>query len=507
MPIEAPNVKQILEIADGFGLDLTSEDAQSFVGLMAGLKASYDRLDALVEPKLPVLYPRTPGRQPTLEENPYNAWAVKSEIKGASGGPLAGKRVAIKDNICVAGLPMMNGCRVLEGYVPDVDATVVTRILDRGGTIVGKTVCEDLCFSGGSHTSKPLPVKNPHKPTHSAGGSSSGSAVAVAVGDADMALGGDQGGSIRMPACWCGVYGLKPTHGLVPYTGVFPIELTLDHCGPLAKTVENVALLLAAIAGPDGLDPRQIAPRTQEYMKALGQDVAGLKIAAVKEGFGRPESESIVDETVRSGADVFRKLGAQVDEVSIPMHIDGYHIWSAIIVEGSAELMIKGNGFGSNWDGYYVTSLMDAYARGWRSRPNDMAETVKTVLLFGEYARRFYHGRYYAKAQNLRRDLRSAYDGVLQKYDLMLMPTIPFRATPIPAPNCSREEYVTLALNMVTNTAPFDASGHPAISMPCGMADGLPIGMMLIGRRYDEATVLRAAASFEHTSVGSRRGK
>jgi amidase len=507
MPIEAPNAKQILEIADGFGLDLTPEDALSFVGLMAGLKASYDRLDVLPEPKLPVQYPRTPGRQPAPEENPYNAWAVKTEIKGASEGALAGKRVAIKDNICVAGLPMMNGCRVLEGYVPDVDATVVTRILDAGGTIAGKTVCEDLCFSGGSHTSKPLPVKNPHKPTHSAGGSSSGSAVAVAVGDADMALGGDQGGSIRMPACWCGVYGLKPTHGLVPYTGVFPIELTLDHCGPMANNVENVALLLSAIAGPDGLDPRQIAPRTQEYMRALGQDMAGLKIAVVKEGFGRPESESIVDETVHSTEDVFRKLGAVVDEVSIPMHIDGYHIWSAIIVEGSAELMIKGNGFGSNWDGYYVTSLMDAYARGWRSRPNDMAETVKTVLLFGEYARRFYHGRYYAKAQNLRRGLRNAYDRVLQNYDLMLMPTIPFRATPIPAPDCSREEYVTLALNMVTNTAPFDASGHPAMSVPCGMADGLPIGMMLIGRRYDEATVLRAAASFERRSTGSRRGK
>jgi amidase len=275
----------------------------------------------------------------------------------------------------------------------------------------------------------------------------------------------------------------------------------------MANNVENVALLLAAIAGPDGLDPRQIAPRTQDYMKALGQDMAGLKIAVVKEGFGRPESESIVDETVRSSADILRKLGAVVDEVSIPMHIDGYHIWSAIIVEGSAELMIKGNGFGSNWDGHYVTSLMDAYARGWRSRPNDMAETVKTVLLFGEYARRFYHGRYYAKAQNLRRELRNAYDCVLQTYDLMLMPTIPFRATPIPAPGCSREDYVTLALNMVTNTAPFDASGHPAISVPCGMADSLPIGMMLIGRRYDEATVLRAAASFERTSTGSRRGK
>jgi amidase len=507
MPIEAPNAKQILDIAAGFGMDLTCEGAQSFVKLMVGLKSSYDRLDALVEPRLLVKYPRTPGRQPSPEENPYNAWTFKTQILGAASGKLAGKRVAIKDNICVAGIPMMNGSRVLEGYVPEVDATVVTRILDAGGTIVGKTVCEDLCFSGGSHTSKPLPVKNPHMPTHSAGGSSSGSAVVVAVGEADMALGGDQGGSIRMPACWCGIYGIKPTHGLVPYTGVFPIELTLDHCGPMANDVENVALLLSVIAGPDGLDPRQAHTRTQDYVKSIEQDVKGLKIAVVKEGFGRPESEAIVDKTVREATKILKELGAEVEDVSVPMHIDGYHIWTAIIVEGAAELMIKGNGFGSNWDGYYVTSLMDAYARGWRSRPDDMAETVKLVLFFGEYARRYYHGRYYAKAQNLRRSLREAYDAVLKTYDLMLMPTIPFRATAIPPGNCSREDYVTMALNMVTNTSPFDASGHPAISVPCGKVDGLPIGMMLIGRQYDEATVLRAAAAYELASGEGKKRK
>jgi len=497
MPIEAPNLRQVMNIADDFGLELTPDDAKSFVGLLAGIKASYDRLDAMVEPRLEVRYPRTRGRQPADHENRYNAWTFKTEIKGAAGGQLAGKKVAIKDNICVAGVPMMNGSRVLEGYVPEIDATVVSRILDAGGTIVGKTVCEDLCFSGGSHTSKPLPVRNPKKPTHSAGGSSSGSAVAIATGEADMALGGDQGGSIRMLASWCGIYGLKPTHGLVPYTGVFPIELTLDHCGPMAHTTRDVALLLSVIAGPDGMDPRQINVHTQDYLQAIGQGAKGLKIAVVKEGFGREDSEKVVDETVQKAAKEFERLGAQVDEVSVPMHIHGFDIWNAIIIEGSTELMIKGNGFGSNWDGYYVTSLMDAYARGWRSRPNDMAETVKMVLLFGEYARRNYHGRYYAKAQNLRRELRAAYDKVLETYDLMLMPTMRFRATPLPEPGCSREDYVTMALNMVSNTCPFDASGHPAMTVPCGEADGLPIGAMLIGRRFDDAAVLRGAAAFE----------
>ena len=302
MPIEAPNQRQVMNIADDFGLELTPEDANSFVGLLAGIKASYDRLDAMVEPRLEVRYPRTCGRQPADAENRYNAWSFKTEIKGATSGPLAGKTFAIKDNMCVAGVPMMNGSRVLEGYVPEIDATVVSRILDAGGTIVGKTVCEDLCFSGGSHTSKPLPVRNPKKPTHSAGGSSSGSAVAVATGEADMALGGDQGGSIRMPASWCGIYGLKPTHGLVPYTGIFPIELTLDHCGPMARTTQDVALLLSVIAGPDGMDPRQINVHTQDYLQAIGQGAKGLKIAMVKEGFGREDSEKVVDETVRKAA-------------------------------------------------------------------------------------------------------------------------------------------------------------------------------------------------------------
>lgn len=499
MPIEAPNLRQVMDIADDFGLELTPDDAKSFVGLLAGIKVSYDRLDAMVEPRLEVRYPRTPGGQPAADENRHNAWTFKTEIKGAAEGPLTGKRVAVKDNICVAGVPMMNGSRVLEGYVPEIDATVVSRILDAGGTIVGKTVCEDLCFSGGSHTSKPLPVRNPKKLTHSAGGSSSGSAVAIATGEADLALGGDQGGSIRMPASWCGIYGLKPTHGLVPYTGVFPIELTLDHCGPMARTAQDVALLLSVIAGPDGMDPRQINVRTQDYLEAIGQGANGLKIAVVKEGFGQEESEKVVDDTVREAAREFERLGAQVAEVSVPMHVHGFDIWNAIIIEGSTELMIKGNGFGSNWDGYYVTSLMDAYARGWRSRPNDMAETVKMVLLFGEYARRNYHGRYYAKAQNLRRELRTAYDKVLEAHDLMLMPTMRFRATPLPEPGCSREDYVTMALNMVGNTCPFDASGHPAITVPCGEADGLPIGAMLIGRRFDDATVLRGAAAFERS--------
>ena len=265
MIVKQPTVDEIHRIADEFFLDLSDEDVLSFQGLMGGLLDSYSRINELVEPKPEVKYPRDAGYRPQPEENPYNAWYYKTAIKGASSGPLSGKRVAIKDNICVAGTPMMNGTSVLEGYVPDTDATLVTRILDAGGEIAGKAVCESLCFSGASHTADTGPVHNPHNPEHSAGGSSCGSAALLAAGEVDMAIGGDQGGSVRIPGCWCGVYGMKGTHGLVPYTGGFPIELTLDHLGPMANSTADVALLLEVIAGKDGLDPRQYDVKTDQY--------------------------------------------------------------------------------------------------------------------------------------------------------------------------------------------------------------------------------------------------
>src|SRR5712691_2597857 len=228
MPVTVPTPDQLKEIANQVGLSLTDADVASFIGLMTPSIAGYNVVDGLPNNLPEVKYPRTPGYRPSGGENPQNAWYVKTTVKGASGGKLAGKTVVLKDNVMLAGVPMMNGASTLEGYVPEVDATVATRILDAGGTIVGKTVCEYFCFSGGSHTSATGPVHNPHRPGYSAGGSSSGSAAAVvAAGEVPMSLGGDQGGSIRIPAAFCGIYGMKPTPGLVPYTGIMPIELNL----------------------------------------------------------------------------------------------------------------------------------------------------------------------------------------------------------------------------------------------------------------------------------------
>ena len=498
MTVRKPTLEELAGIARAYRLDATSEDLESFRGLMAGVLASYARLDQLAEPTLPVKYPRTPGSRPRPEENPLGAWYWRCEIEGASGGPLAGKTVAIKDNVCVAGVPMMNGTGVLEGYVPDVDATIVTRILDAGGTVLGKAVCESLCFSGGSHTADTGPVRNPHDPTRTTGGSSTGSGALVAAGEVDLAIGGDQGGSIRIPSSWCGIYGLKPTYGLVPYTGVFPIELTLDHVGPMARTAAECALLLEAIAGPDGLDPRQRPDLTgQAYTRALTGDVGGLRFGLVEEGFGWPGlSESDVDAAVREAASAFAGMGAELKEISIPWHRDGIHIWNAIAVEGATMLMVAGNSMGTNWKGHYATSLLEVYARGRRSRANDLSETTKLVVLLGQYMQERYHGRYYAKAQNLARSLRSAYDAALAECDALVMPTLPMKATRIPPPDASREEYTARALEMIPNTCPFDVTGHPAITVPCGTSAGLPIGMMLVGRIGEDATLLRAADAF-----------
>ena len=498
MSVRKPSIDDLRKAATAFHLTLSPEDLTSFWGLTDGVIASYRRLDELAEPRPRVKYPRTTGHRPGGEENKLNAWYWKCSIKGAPTGKLAGRKFAIKDNVCVAGIPMMNGTAVLEGYIPDIDATVVTRILDAGGEIAGKAVCESLCFSGGSHTSDPMPVHNPHKRGYSAGGSSSGSGALVAAGEVDMAIGGDQGGSIRIPACWCGIVGHKPTYGLVPYTGVFPIELTLDHTGPMARTVADVAVFLEAIAGPDGLDPRQRDVRTDNYTEAIKGSVNGLRLAIVREGFGwEGASEKDVDQMVQDAAHKFERVGAKVTTISLPMHRDGIHVWNAIAVEGATMLMVRGNSMGTNWKGHYTTGLLDVYARGWQSRANDLSETTKLVVMLGQYMQDNYHGRYYAKAQNLARSLRAAYDEALQQADLLVMPTLPMKATPIPPPTASREEYVARALEMIPNTCPFDVTGHPALTVPCGTSSDLPVGMMLVGRHWEDGTVLRAGHAFE----------
>ncbi|NQU58058.1 MAG: amidase [Rhodospirillales bacterium] len=496
MTVKRPTHAQLKDIVTGFGMNMSDERIGHFLTIMEDTMQAYDVIDAEPDYMPTVDYPRTAGVRPSMEDNPRNAWYIKTEIKGAPRGPLSGRTIVLKDNVCLAGVPMMNGASTLKGYTPDIDATVVTRILDAGGTIVGKAHCEYFCLSGGSHTNATGPVHNPHKMGYSAGGSSSGSGSLVGAGEVDMAIGGDQGGSIRMPASFCGVYGMKPTHGLVPYTGIMPIETTIDHTGPMTQNVADNALFLEVLAGEDGLDPRQYAPQVDRYTAALGKGASGMRIGVLKEGFDRPESEADVDAKVRQAAEHFRSLGATVDEVSIPMHLKGPAIWTPIALEGLTNQMMHGNAMGTGWEGLYTTSLLDYHAN-WRSRSDELSDSLKISMFVGEYFLKHYRGHYYAKSQNLSRKLRETYDAMLSAYDLLLMPTTPMKATPLPPEDAPLDLYIQRAFEMLGNTAPFDTTGHPAMSVPCGMSDGLPVGMMLVGKKYGESTIYQAAHAFE----------
>ncbi len=498
MAVRGPTPQQMRTIAEDLGMSVSDEDVKFFIEQMAGNVTAYQMIDALPDYLPEVKYPRSPGYRPGPEENPYNAWYWRTSVKGRARGLLAGKKIAVKDNVCLAGVPMMNGSSTLEGYVPNVDATIVTRILDAGGEIVGKATCEHFCLSGGSHTSDPLPVENPRKKGHSAGGSSSGSAALVAAGEVDMAIGGDQGGSIRIPSAYSGCYGMKATHGLVPYTGVMPIESTIDHTGPITGNVHDNALLLEVIAGEDGLDPRQYGVKKARYTKTLDDSVRGLRIGVLKEGFGHANSEKDVDTKVKAAAKAFTKLGAKVSNVSIPMHLLGVVIWTPIALEGLQWQMMRGNGLGMNWKGLYVTSLLDHHA-GWRERADELSLSLKNSMHVGEYFTKHYRGHVYAKSQNLGRQLTETYDAAFADYDLLLMPTLPIKATPLPGPDATGAVILQRAFEMLPNTAPFDVTGHPAMSIPCGMSNGLPVGMMLVGKRFGESTIYRAAAAFEGT--------
>lgn len=496
MSVAKPSLAQLEDIALDLGFDLEPERLAEFQALMEGAVAAYNVVDALPDEKPAVTYPRTPGYQPPAAENPLNAWYVRTEVKGAPEGKLAGKRVALKDNVCLAGVPMMNGAATLQGYVPDLDATIVTRLLDAGATILGKAHCESFCLSGGSHTSALGPVHNPHRHGYSAGGSSSGSAALVAAGEVELAIGGDQGGSIRIPASFCGIYGMKPSWGLVPYTGIMPIEATIDHTGPMTANVADNALMLEVLAGPDGLDPRQSGVPAAPYTEALGKGVQGMRIGLVKEGFGWPASQPEVDAKLRDAAARFEKLGAVVEEVSVPMHRIGKDIWAPIGNEGLQAQMMRGNGMGFNWKGLYTVGLLDAHAP-WRERANDLSDTLKLSMFIGEYFSRYYRGRYYAKAQNIARRLTADYDAALARYDLLLMPTLPMVATPLPPADAPLALIAQRAFEMLPNTCPTDVTGHPAMSLPCGLVDGLPVGAMLIGPRWGESAIYAAAAAFE----------
>jgi amidase len=495
MKFEAPTPEALRELARARALPIASEDVDAYAGIAGMLTAAYGVLDQMGDPAVPEP-PQRAWRSPSAEENPHNAWYVKTELQTSTSGALAGKRVALKDNVMLAGVPMMNGSKIFRDFVADVDATIVTRLLEAGAVIAGKAHCEDLCCSGGSHTNATGPVHNPHRHGYSAGGSSSGSAVLVATREVDLAIGGDQGGSIRMPSAMCGTVGMKPTWGLVPYTGIMPIEPLIDHVGPITPDVRSNAELLQVLAGPDGIDGRQSGAPAGDYLGAIEQGADGLRVGVLAQGFGLPNSMPEVDGCVRAAAAQLEALGASVSDVSIPLHQQGSLLTLPLMMDGMFRNAFEGDGMGTGRTDLYSPAYMERM-RAWKQHTDELAPIVGAIALAGAYVNERYGVAYYGKAVHWARELRAAYDSALHDVDCLLMPTCPLTATPLPAADASLAERFARASETAANTQVFDATHHPALSVPCGAVDGLPVGLMLVGRHYEEALLYRVAHAFE----------
>lgn len=497
MALRSPTEREVRELAERFHFDLTDEEVERYRRLVDDWLESYDVLGKYDQPPGPgVARERRAAGSRSAAEDPYNTWLARCSIEGADGGPLDGWTVAVKDNVSVAGVEMTCGSAVLDGYVPRIDATVVTSLLDAGARVVGKTNMDDMAFSGVGDTSAFGPMLNPHDADRLAGGSSGGSAIAVARGEVDVAIGTDQGGSIRAPAAWSGVVGHKPTHGLVPYTGCIGIEHTVDHVGPLAPDVRTAARVLSVMAGVDGHDPRQPDEvPSDDYEAGIDDGVDDLSIAVLTEGFDRPGAEAAVDEQVRRALDRLAASGASLADVSMPMHADAYNLYTVSIAEGTA-VTLEGEGLGYDWDGWWDIGWVEAFGRARRIRGGKFPPGFKLTVLLGAYAGR-QDPTAYARAMNLCRCLRNEYDAILEDHDLIAMPTTPGRAVEYEPGG----QHVGLETPhaVLSNTAAFNATGHPSLSVPVQPADGLPVGLMLTGGRFEDATVLRAGATVERT--------
>jgi amidase len=462
-------------------------------------------------------FPRKDVHFPDRTQNSHGAWAWKCTVSDevTNGGTLAGKKFALKDNVALKGVPMLLGTDFIKDFVPDCDATVVTRILEAGGTILGKAVCENMCHSATSHSSGTGIVENPFAKGYSAGGSSSGSGVLVALGEVDGAVGADQGGSIRVPAANCGIVGFKPTFGLVPYTGCGSNEPTNDHLGPMTRTVLENAHFLEAIAGNDNIDDRSFAaPRPSSIPSyssianlPTSRPLAGRNIAIITESLTMPGLDPRVIGTFRAAVDRFVELGANVEEISIPLHSKGAAIWTGVSKAGG--FLSKTTGaFGRR--GHQMLGFNGLLHPMGQENWNNAYSSTKNIYLNGLYATQKFP-LLLAKATNLSRQLRDAYDDALERFDVLLTPTLPYVATSHAAPDATPLQQITKQIGLTSNTAPFNQSGHPVLALPIGkleVVEGpglaekvkLPVSMQVIGKWWDEMTVFETAYAWERAN-------
>ena len=415
---------------------------------------------------------------------------------GDDPGPLAGVPVALKDNLCTRGLPTTCSSRVLEGWRPPYDATAVRRLAAAGAVAVGKTNLDEFAMGSSTENSAFGPTRNPHDPSRVPGGSSGGSAAAVAAGFAPVALGSDTGGSIRQPAAFCGVVGVKPTYGLVSRYGLVAFASSLDQIGPFAATVADAAALLEVIAGHDPADSTSIAAPAPRPVEHLDDGVEGLRVGVVPELMGEGIAPDVAAR-VRAAADALAEAGAVVQEVAVPAATYGLSAYYLIApAEASSNL--------SRYDGVRYGLRVDAPSTAdmnAATRTAGFGAEVKRRIMLGTYALSAgYYDAYYGKAQQVRtlilRDFAAAYAQV----DVLLAPTTPTTAFPL-------GEKVSDPLSMYLSdvcTIPSNLAGHPAMSVPFGSgADGLPVGVQVLAPALAEVPMFRAAAVLEAAAAAT----
>ena len=406
-------------------------------------------------------------------------------------GPLAGIPVAIKDNISTKGILTTCASKILAGYNPPYDAHVIKRLKDAGAVIIGKTNMDEFAMGTSTETSFYGPTRNPWDVSRVPGGSSGGSAAAVAGGEAPISLGSDTGGSVRCPASFCGVVGLKPTYGVISRYGLIAYANSLEQIGPFATNVRDVAALFDVVAGYDARDSTSVN-KEANYSFALRDDVKGLKIGVPGEYFGEGTDEK-VEKSVRDAIHTLEGLGASWKEVAMPhtkYALAAYYIIA--MSEASSNLArFDGMRYGLRTeDSDWHTTFSQVRAAGF-------GDEVKRRILLGTYALSAgYHDKYYLKALRVRTLIKQDFERAFGDVDVLITPTMPY-----PAFRIGEKIGDPLSLYLAdVDTVPVNLAGVPSISMPCGFSEGLPVGMQIIGKHFDEETILRTAYTFEENT-------
>ncbi len=413
--------------------------------------------------------------------------------RSGSAGALAGIPYALKDNICTAGIVTTCASRILAGYTPPHTATAVRRLAQAGGRLLGKLNMDEFAMGSSTENSARFPTRNPWDLERVPGGSSGGAAAAVAAGMAPYALGSDTGGSIRQPAAYCGVVGLKPTYGRVSRFGLVAFASSLDQIGPLTHSVADAALVLQQIAGHDPRDGTSARVETPDFSRGLTGDISGLRIGVAREYFSEGVDDG-VRRKVEEAIALLAKLGARVREVSLPHTRYALSTYYLIAPAEASSNLARYDGVRYGYRAKDADNLVDMYSK---TRSEGFGAEVKRRILIGTYALSSgYYDAYYKRAQQVRTLIRRDFDEAFADVDVIVSPTTPTTAFRLGE---KVDDPLTMYMNDVC-TIPVNLAGLPAISVPCGLDRGLPVGLQFIGRMFDEVTLLGAAYVYERAA-------